>query len=112
MIELVSPEFILATAMILTHGAKKYDAENWRKGIKYKRIYGGIQRHLLAWFNGENNDPDSGCPHLWHASCGLMFLITYDMHDRYRNFDDRPNMDTSPETLKKYLHIMLGKDNV
>ena len=114
MTELVSPEFILHTALVLTYGAKKYDAENWRAGIMYKRIYGGIMRHMLAWFNGEDNDPESGLPHLSHAACGLMFLITYTDHEGSygKNFDDRPNMGTSPEKLKGLLKQTMEKIDV
>jgi len=110
MLELIPPELLYAVGTVLTYGARKYASENWRKGIKYKRIYGGIMRHITAWFNGENDDPESELSHLWHAAAGLMFLITYGMHGcSYDKFDDRPNMGTSPETLKNVLHNTLER---
>ncbi len=47
------------------------------------------QRHLIAHYSGEDIDPESGLPHLAHASCCLMFLTNMaatrpDMDDRYR----------------------------
>ena len=108
MLELIAPEMMLGIGTVLTYGAKKYAAENWRNGIQYKRVYGGVMRHMLAWFNGEDDDPETGLSHLWHASCGMMFLITYTMHD-YGKFDDRPNMGTSPEKLKERLKECLSK---
>ena len=111
MLELIAPELLFAVGITLTYGANKYDAENWRKGINYKRIYGGVMRHMTAWFNGENKDPESGLPHLWHAATGMMFLITYEEHDMSYGdkFDDRPNMATSPARYKDLLHQTITK---
>ena len=89
-LDLLPPEFEEAVAEILTYGAKKYEDENWRKGIKYKRVYGALRRHLLAWWKGEDYDNETGFSHLWHAACNLAFLITYEAHpSEYKKFDDR-----------------------
>lgn len=89
-IDLVPTPFILAVADVLRFGALKYDAHNWRKGIRWSRVYAAIQRHLLAWNDGEDQDSESELPHLAHAACGLAFLITYaishpDLDDRYHH---------------------------
>jgi hypothetical protein len=44
-------------------------------------------RHLLAFWSGEETDPESGLPHLAHALCGLMFLHWHAQHRR--DLDDR-----------------------
>lgn len=90
-VDLVDSEFITSIAKVLTHGAKKYAPNNWRKGIEYSRVYGALQRHLLQWQSGIENDEESGLPHLWHAGCCLMFLIYYTNHsdDCYEELDDR-----------------------
>lgn len=72
--ELLEPEYLRGTADVLTYGAQKYAAENWRAGIDATRLYGALQRHLNAFWSGEDVDPESGLPHLYHASCELMFL--------------------------------------
>lgn len=74
-------------AEVLTFGAKKYAAHNWRKGINYSRVYGALQRHLSAWNEGEDTDPESGLNHLAHAGCCLLFLLEY-THSRTQ-YDDR-----------------------
>ena len=74
-------------AKVLTHGASKYQPHNWRKGIAYSRVYAALQRHLSAWNNGQDLDPESKENHLAHAGCCLMFLLEY-THSR-PEFDDR-----------------------
>lgn len=77
--DLVAPEAILAMASVLEFGARKYAERNWEKGMAWGRIYAAVQRHLHAWAMREEIDPESGMPHLWHALCGLHFLVTYDI---------------------------------
>lgn len=74
-------------AKIYTFGAQKYEDENWRKGMSWKRIFGAIMRHSWAWFRGEDLDPESGLPHLAHAAWGFFTLLHY---SEYRKeYDDR-----------------------
>lgn len=86
-IDLVDSETILAIATVLAYGAIKYEPHNWRKGIAWSRLYAGVQRHLLAFWAGEEIDPESGLPHLAHAGCGLMFLQWHSNHRA--DLDDR-----------------------
>jgi hypothetical protein len=89
-LDLIAPEFITATAEILTFGVAKYEEHNWKKGIKYQRIYRACMGHLIAWYCGEELDEETGKPHLWHASCCLMFLIYYTTYPKaFSKFDDR-----------------------
>jgi hypothetical protein len=87
MVELLPIESLEEIAKVMTFGAKKYNAENWRAGIKWKRVLGAAMRHLMAFMRGENKDPESGLSHLAHLGCCVMFLLWYEQH---RNgFDDR-----------------------
>ena len=86
--ELLPPEFLEATASILTFGAKKYDDRNWEKGMAWSRVYGALMRHLWSWWKGDVSDPETGKSHLWHACCCLAFLVTYEQ--RKVGTDDRP----------------------
>jgi ADP-heptose:LPS heptosyltransferase len=45
-------------------------------------------RHLAAWQRGEENDPETGLPHLAHAMCNLRMLTLYSK--TYPEGDDRP----------------------
>lgn len=85
--DLVPPESLELLAQVYTFGAKKYDAHNWRKGMAWSRIYAAINRHLWAFWRGENNDPESGLPHLVHAMWGCATLISY--MEYHKDKDDR-----------------------
>lgn len=60
---------------VLTYGAKKYAAHNWRLGMSWSRYYAACLRHLNAWNSGQDIDPESGLSHLAHAGCCMAFLI-------------------------------------
>lgn len=84
---LIPVESLHAQATIHTHGAQKYGVDNWRGGMPHTRLYDAIQRHLTAWMGGENTDPDSGHPHLWHALTSLGMLVW--MQEKRPDLDDR-----------------------
>lgn len=66
-----------AIVEVLTFGANKYGAENWRLVDNHKnRYYAAAMRHIEAWRQGEQKDKESGLHHLAHALCCLTFLIT------------------------------------
>jgi hypothetical protein len=94
-LDLLSPIWIEGVGRVLTFGAKKYAAHNWRKGIAQSRLLGAALRHVFAFLGGEDNDPESGLSHLLHASCCLQFA--FELHR------DRPELDDrwKPETGKK-----------
>jgi hypothetical protein len=76
-------------ALVLEFGAGKYERHNWRGGIRFSRLIDAALRHLLAFNNGEDNDPESGLPHLAHAGCCIMFALWMSKHRR--DLDDRYN---------------------
>ncbi len=83
-LELIEPEFIEGLGAVLTFGAIKYEAWNWRKASTkddQDRIFGALLRHLMAYKKGEKIDPESGMSHLYHASFGLMTLDYFDRID-------------------------------
>jgi hypothetical protein len=77
---LLPPLALKATVEILTFGAEKYEPDNWKFVPDSKRRYfDAMQRHLWAWKEGEQNDPETGKNHLAHAMCCLMFLYEHDV---------------------------------
>jgi len=77
---LLPPLALKATVEILTFGAEKYEPDNWKHVPDSKRRYfDAMQRHLWAWKEGEQNDPETGKNHLAHAMCCLMFLYEHDV---------------------------------
>lgn len=62
---------------VLTFGAQKYEANNWKK-VDPERYKGALLRHLAAIERGETIDPDSGLPHIDHVACNAVFLSYLD----------------------------------
>lgn len=98
--DLISARFLTELGEVCGMGAEKYDDDNWRKGYSWRLSYGALQRHVQAFWLGEDNDPESGLHHLAHVAwhCMVMFTYSTDM-STYGRFDDRPDKDVS--TLEK-----------
>jgi hypothetical protein len=65
-----------AGSVALLNGALKYGRANWRHAGVRATIYAdAIRRHLDAWLEGEEVDPDDGVPHLWAILAGTAILI-------------------------------------
>lgn len=64
---------------VLEYGARKYDVDNWQRVPDARqRYFDAGMRHMLAWWQGERKDPESGWHHLAHAACCMLFLIWCD----------------------------------
>ena len=87
-IDLMPPEFVTATARVLAFGAQKYGDRNWEKGLLWSRVFAAQQRHMWAWWSGQDADEETGMSHLWHAACCMAFLVAYEA--RQTGQDDRP----------------------
>lgn len=85
--DLLDTHAIEELAKVLTFGAKKYDAHNWRKGISKTRLIAAALRHLFAYLGGQDLDPETGLSHAAHAMCCCMFLLGLehrtDLDDRW-----------------------------
>ena len=84
---------------VLDYGQHKYDPWNWRKGMSWSRCFSAALRHCFKWWWGEDRDPESGLPHLWHAACCLAFLIQYEQEAI--GTDDRPHSMVLPRISPK-----------
>lgn len=87
--DLLDPDFLEGVAQVLTFGAEKYAAHNWRGGISISRLIAASYRHLGAINRGENIDGESGLPHVHHLACCSMFLSWMlanrsDLDDRWK----------------------------
>jgi len=76
-------------AKVLEFGRRKYSAHNWRKGFAWSRLADADIRHLDAWIDGENLDPETKLNHLAHHVCEGLFLLehvlkNYGTDDRYK----------------------------
>lgn len=83
--DLLDADALIGLAQVLTFGAQKYEAHNWREGINNSRLVAALLRHISAVMKGEEIDPESGLPHIDHAGCCWMFLSN--------NMKHRPDLD-------------------
>ena len=75
-LHLVPPAFKAYSALGLLEGACKYGRANWRAtGARASIYYDAANRHLDAWFEGEDCDPHTGVNHLANASACLAIII-------------------------------------
>ena len=86
-LHLLSTEALNQTAAVLKFGAQKYAEHNWRKGFAWSRPLSAAMRHITAFNNGEDKDPESGLSHLAHAACCIMFLLEFEK--THSELDDR-----------------------
>ena len=84
---LVSWKALAPMVRVLMFGAEKYDDHNWKKGLKYTEVTESLQRHLHAFIEGEENDPESKLSHVGHILCNAMFLSYMSMYRK--DMDDR-----------------------
>jgi hypothetical protein len=62
-------------ARALMFGEKKYGRYNYTQGFEVSRLVAACLRHVLAYQDGENADPESGLSHLGHARACLSMLL-------------------------------------
>jgi len=81
-------------------GAKKYGAWNWRESKPRATVYyEAILRHLFAALDGQDNDEESGLPHLAHILANAAILL--DAEATGNLIDDRAKSGKVAELLKK-----------
>lgn len=96
-INLIPFVWIEGVARVLAFGAAKYGEWNWAQGFAWSRLIGAAERHLGAWKDGEDLDPETGESHLLHLSCEAMFLY---LHERFGlGEDDRKKWPRGEATL-------------
>ena len=96
--DLIDIKLIEGLAQVLTTGAAKYDDNNWKKlENREERYYAALMRHLCSWRKGEENDEESGLPHLYHAMACIMFI----------NWKDEEK--EKKDELKTFIKMLGGK---
>jgi len=94
-----SAEIIESQVMAL--GAKKYGPFNWRDSKVRASVYiSAAKRHLAQWFDGQDNDKESGVSHLAHIRACMGILL--DAQSLNRMVDDRPSSGTATKLIRRY----------
>jgi hypothetical protein len=68
-------------------GAEKYSPLNYMKGYPWSLSFNAMMRHALAFWGGEDLDPESGLPHVVHAAWHGLALTSF--FERGLGEDDR-----------------------
>lgn len=93
---LVPPHAMEQTAWVHKLGADKYGPWNWREtGVCASTYVNAILRHLNAWRDGEDLDPESGITHLAHIACSANILMDAEYCGKLQ--DDRNKRPTNGE---------------
>ncbi len=80
-LELIPVEPKDELARVYNFGCKKYDVNNYLKGYDWSLSIGALLRHISAWQNGEDKDPESGLHHLAHASWHCFALQMFQLYE-------------------------------
>lgn len=85
----VSAPVMFEIGLGMLEGAMKYGRHNYRvMGVRASVYYDATLRHLTAWWEGEDIDPDSQLHHLTKALASLTTFRDAMLADNWR--DDRP----------------------
>ncbi len=69
---------------VLELGARKYGFENFKLVENARqRYYDALMRHIDAWWTGEKVDSESGKTHLAHAACCILFLLWFELNNKF-----------------------------
>ena len=80
---------IAEVGLAMLEGSRKYSRHNYRiAGVRGSVYYDATLRHLMAWYEGEDIDPDSGLSHITKAIAGLVVLRDSMISNNWT--DDRP----------------------
>jgi hypothetical protein len=109
-ISVVPAPVIAEIGLGMLEGARKYGRHNYRvAGIRYSVYYDASMRHLMAWWEGQDADPDSGLSHITKALCTLVVLRDAMLSGKFtddrppRVFDDWPALnDKAGEIIDRY----------
>lgn len=76
-------------ALAFVEGEAKYGGHNWRAaGVRASVYKAAMERHMEAWWNGEDADPITGTPHLASVIACAGIILDADLVGKLT--DDRP----------------------
>lgn len=79
-------------AKVFQFGSEKYEKFNYRKGYDWSDSWDALVRHAEAFWDGEDNDPESGLPHMAHAGFHVLTLLLF--------MQEHPELDNRPRTVQ------------
>lgn len=100
-LHVLSMPVLMEMALGMHEGARKYGSHNFRvAGVRASVYYDAAMRHLGAYWEGQDIDPDSGLSHITKALSCLHVLRDAMMNDMCT--DDRPPKFKNQEWVKDF----------
>lgn len=88
---------LMEVSLAMLEGALKYGKFNYRvAGVRSSVYIDAAMRHLMAYHEGQDIDPDSGLPHIVKAMACLLVLRDAEINNKLT--DDRPPKLVGSET--------------
>jgi hypothetical protein len=104
---LVPAQVIGEIALGMAEGDLKYGSYNFRAiGVRASVYYSAAERHLKAFWEGEDIDPESRLSHITKALSTLTVLRDAMLNDKWE--DDRPPAVSNPNWLSE-LNTKMGE---
>lgn len=75
--DLIPSSALDEVARVYGFGSRKYAVNNWVKGYDWGLSIAALERHISAFKQGEDLDPESGLHHLAHAVFHCLALVTF-----------------------------------
>ena len=102
-IALVPPASLMYQAKACKEGARKYGPYNWRnKKVESMTYIHAAMRHILAYLDGENIDPECGVEHIGLALASLGILA--DATETGNLMDNRPIKGNAGQKMRDYAY--------
>jgi hypothetical protein len=105
-VQYIPPSAIIALGEALGEGGVKYGPFNWRdKPVEVLTYVGGMLRHLLAYMDGEDVDPEGGKLHLGGLMANAAILV--DATHCGTIIDNRPKKGHSGDRIRELAGVKL-----
>lgn len=85
----IDPRALSTLGEVAGFGEQKYARLNYLNGYAWSLSFDALQRHLMAFWAGQDLDEESGLPHVAHAAWHCLALLAFMQHelgedDRFR----------------------------
>lgn len=78
---------VLEVSKHFEEGSRKYQEDNWRKGIPPKDYLDSMNRHYLKWLRGDTDEPHDRA-FIWNVMCCIWEI---ECGAKYRAEKEKPN---------------------
>lgn len=100
-LHVVSSPVMMEVGLAMLEGDRKYGGHNYRvAGVRASVYYDALMRHMMAFWEGEDTDSESGLSHITKALSTLFVLRDAMLNDMWT--DDRPPKFKNPNWIKDY----------